>query len=139
MQNVVYDTLHYYMTCDNGVIIEGYDGYIITENKSGKYFVTYKEVTKNGDIEKRYVIPNNEIETFMKLEEKYKNFFEKQKFLEKMFNEVLKQVKEYNEDSIKEICNEVYSIPDNYINFIAINVTKNEFFLFVKNRLDNNH
>ena len=41
--NIVYDNLSYYMICDNDVIVEGYEGFIIQESKDGRYYVVLKK------------------------------------------------------------------------------------------------
>lgn len=141
--HIVYDNLRYFMTYDNenDILTEGYDGFKIQEVK-GKYFVIYKEINRRGEeVKKRYVLPDNDLETFFALEKKYKDFFTKQQCLDKMVQMVSEavEVEESCNKSLKRICDETYSLPENYIKFVAMNITKNQFYRFVKNRLSLKH
>ena len=131
--NIVYDSLNYYMTYDSDVIVEGFDGYRILED-NGKLFVIYKEIDDRGEVQKKFVLPGNNLDTFIMLEKKYRDFFIKQKILNKMVEKVA-QIQGERDEFLKEACDEIYSKPENYIKFVAMNMTKNQFFHFVKERI----
>lgn len=131
--NIVYDNLSYYMICDNDVIVEGYEGFIIQESEDGRYYVVYKEINDNGENLKKYVLPDNNLNMFFTLKEKFKNFFVQQEVLNELVEQVKYESKE--EESLKEACDRVYSLPENYIKFVAMNITKNQFHQYTKERL----
>ncbi|HOA81619.1 MAG TPA: hypothetical protein PKK61_11245 [Defluviitaleaceae bacterium] len=142
MPYIVFDNLRYYITCDNsGVIEEGYEGFLIVqEPQEGKdeYLVIYKQIEGDREIQKRYRILPNDLEAFFMLKKKFKNFFAKQETL----NSLIEQIRNsrsneelMEEERLKEICDEIYSLPENYVKFVAMNMTKNQFYNYVKERI----
>jgi hypothetical protein len=137
MINVIVDKLRYCAVFDNDVLVEGYQGYRVEENIEGIKFVIYKEIVEEQENERRFVLPDNTLDSFMKLSDKYVNFFEKQKFLFKMLVNVEQTLQYKNEDNLRAVCNELYSIPANYVHFVAMNMTKGQFFSLARERILN--
>ena len=135
MRQIVFDTLKYVVDYDNDVLVEGYDGFRIEESYGGKQnFVVYKKM--NGDYEqtRRFVLPdtNESLGEFFKLKDNYDDYFKEHDLLMAMTKEVLESYD--GETELKDICDNYYEMPDNYIFFVVLNVTKTQFFYFVKER-----
>lgn len=139
MSNVVYDCLNYTAVVEGDVFVENYEGFLVEENQLGDtYFVVYKEIQKDNDVERKYAIDANDFSTFMDLTKRYENIFEKQKFLHRS----LKQMEQINKainvssDALKNLCDSFYEKPENYIHFVAMNMVKSKYFLMAKEQLE---
>lgn len=137
MVNVLVDKLSYYAILDNNVLVEGYDGFMVEETLDGINYVLYKDIIDNKENDRRFILPRNSFKNFLSLSRRYENFFEKQKFLFNLLVRVEKMLISRNEENLHEICNEVYSVPDNYIHFVAMNMTKGNFFSIAKEKILN--
>ena len=108
---------------------------MIQENKE-KYYVIYKNIEGGREVQRKYVLPNNNLNTFFKLAKRFKNFFIKQEALNNMMNQVVILLDDRNDElKIKEVCDSVYSLPENYIKFVAMDITKQKFYYYVKERI----
>lgn len=138
MSQVVYDTLSHFVDYDdNGYLREGYDGFRIEENSRGDVFVIYKKVEKNEEVERRFVLPDNTLLDFMRLKKEY-DYFKEHELLLKMTNDVTELFEvQRDEKGLREVCNEYYEKPSHYLLFVVMNITKSQFYFFVKKRRDN--
>lgn len=138
MGQVVYDNLSYYVSYDKDVFEEGYDGFIVEENYNGTYFVVYKKIEKDGESERRFVLPDKTLSSFLNLKKKIDGYFKQQKVLLKMMDEALTLYVCGGKESLRDICNKYYESPMNYLKFVALNITKSKFYFFVNERYEGN-
>lgn len=133
---IVYDTIEYFCAFENGIFREGYEGFRVEEATDGTKFVVYREIHDDGMQERRFVLPPISVEDFIELEKRYSNFIEKQHFLLESSVKVEALWREDWTKELKEITDEYYERPDNYVHFVAMNMSKSQFYFFVQERLE---
>lgn len=133
---VVYDCLSYFAEYADDVILEGYDGFRI-EERGDKYYVVYKEIRGDKEIERRFLLSDSQLNLFMQLQQTYQDFFQRQKFLFNILVQLEQKLlfEEKTEENIELFCSELYNSPENYIHFVAMNMTLPQFCAVAKERI----
>lgn len=136
---VIYDSLSYFVEySENNTFIEGYDGFKIIEiKKDNKCYVIYKEFRGNAETEKRFYLPTESIDEFLRLYKTCRDYFEKQKFLFSMLVEAEKRLTYRTEEELKNVCDDIYYVPKNYLRFVALAMNNSEFFNLAKEKILN--
>lgn len=135
MANVVYDNLVYVVSYENEVLVEGYNGFRLEENSEGTCFVIYKEIVDGRDVERRFVLPDDSVDNFIGMAKKFTDFFERQKRLFGLMIEAERLLDKKEEEVLRAVCNGIYQVPENYVGFVAMNLTKTQFFSYAKERI----
>jgi hypothetical protein len=132
---VVYDTLRYFCTFEEGVFREGYDGFRIEESDDGREFVVYMELNDQPQ-EKRFILPESFTPYFMELERRYRtDFLAKQRYLFDAVVEIERLWQESSNRDLREITDLFYMEPINYVHFVAMNMTKSQFYFYAQSRI----
>lgn len=122
---VLYDCMQYVFVADHdgSYVHEGFEGYIIKEAPSGSEIFVVYNFLYNGEVRNRsYVLPEDKLNEFRKLHERYRNYFVRDAALDQFAEQVEPTV---------EACNAFYERPENYIHFVAMDMVKSDFYRHV--------